>query len=57
MLNKVIKNMTKFFKEYSENCTTIECSIKKIKILIKTKEEQNKVLLDIANNIIKKDVK
>lgn len=54
MLIKKMKKMIKFLKEYTENCNTIECSIKKIKDFIKIKEEQNKKLFDIANNIIEK---
>lgn len=54
MLIETVKKMTKFFKEYIENCNTIECSLEKIKDIIKIKEEQNKILLEIANNIIEK---
>lgn len=58
MLTEMVKKMSKFFKEYTENCNTIECSLDKIKDIIKIKEEQNKILFDIANSIIeKKDVK
>ena len=40
MLIETVKKMTKFFKEYIENCNTIECSLEKIKDIIKIKEEQ-----------------